>query len=214
MPRGFPAFGVLGAVLAACAGRVEFDRDSDAAASDAGPACVDFDGDGFLAARDGGPCPEAEQRFEPSDCDDEKSRIHPRNVEWVGDGEDWDCDGFDGPELCLDDATDWVEDLPDSCGSGNLVIQTLQTCDVCRGEWTYVLLRAAEVTQPWFSQAVLYVVADSERSYRIVVPDFDRVSPVLAVPARWSVAGYLGADGCDDADGFVSRSTNSPSCTL
>ncbi|MBN1609046.1 MAG: hypothetical protein JW940_20630 [Polyangiaceae bacterium] len=57
-------------------------------------------------------------------------------------------------------------------------------------------------------------MADSERSYRIVVPDFDRVSPVLAVPASWTVVGYLGSDGCDDADGFVSRSTNHSSCTL
>jgi hypothetical protein len=211
--RGPHAFGVLGALVAACAGRVEFDCDGDAAASDAGAPCVDFDGDGFLAGRDGGPCPDSEQRFEPSDCDDGKSGIHPRNVEWLDDGEDWDCDGLDGPELCLGDALDWVEDPPDSCASGNLVIQTLQTCNVCSGMSTYLLVRVAEVAAPWFRQAVLYVVADSEQVYRVDVPDFDRVSPVLAVPARWSVVAYLGADGCDDADRFVSRSTDHSSCT-
>jgi hypothetical protein len=215
MTRGSLVFGVLALLLSGCSGRVDFASDCDLASADAGPTtCVDLDGDGFFAGRDGGTCREADPRFEASDCDDTRVDIHPRNVEWLGDGEDWDCDGLDEPELCLDDALDWVEAVPDSCTSGNLVIQTRQTCEVCSGNMTCLLVRVAAITEPWFRQTILNLVTDTRRAYRIEVPDFDHVSPVLVVPAAWSVVGYLLADGCDDADGFVSRSTNYSSCTL
>jgi hypothetical protein len=92
---------------------------------------VDHDNDGYLAGSDGGPCGEVEQRFEASDCDDSNARIHPRNVEWLGDGKDWDCDGLDAPALCLDSGLEWVGDVPAACDEGNVIIQTRQTCNVC-----------------------------------------------------------------------------------
>jgi hypothetical protein len=214
MARSYQVFGVLALLSVGCSGQAGFQRECDVVSPDAGSTCVDLDGDGFLAGTDGGTCPEAEQRFEPSDCADGTINIHPRNIERLDDGEDWDCDGLDDPELCLDDALDWVEAIPESCGSGSLVIQTRQTCDVCSGNSTYLLVRVVAVREPWFRQTALTLVTDVDQVDRIEVPAFDRVSPVLAVPARWSVASYLAGDGCDDPDGFVSRVTKNSSCTL
>jgi hypothetical protein len=200
------------AVLAGCAGRV--DCDCDGPPPGEAPKCVDHDNDGYLVGSDGGPCEEVDQRLESSDCDDSNGRIHPHNVEWLGDGEDWDCDGLDEPELCLDNGLEWVGDVPAACDAGNIIIQTRQTCNVCSGTDTFVLVRLTELVRPWFRANVLFVVTDAESVYRVDVSDFDGTSPVLAIPARFSVEAYLLLDGCQDTHGLVSQPTNSSSCTL
>ena len=198
----------------ACSGRV--DRSCEDPAPDPLPvaACVDSDEDGYLVGPDGEACPESEARLEPSDCDDQNPDIHPGNVEWLGDDEDWDCDGLDAPELCLRSGLDWVGELPQSCDEGNLVIQYRQTCDVCRGTDTQVLLRVVSVVAPSYPSNELHVVADRKTLFRVALPEFEGTSPELVVPAVWSVEAYLDFDGCDDPNGFVSAPTLSSSCTL
>ena len=161
-----------------------------------------------------GVCLAAEERFEPSDCNDEDPKVHPQNVEWMGDGEDWDCDGLDAPELCLDDGLDWLDELPESCDEGSLVIQRRQTCDVCSGTETYVLLRVVSAVEPSYRMNELLVVTDWQRVYRLQLSDFDGTTPMLAVPARFGVDARLRFGGCDDPDGFVSQPTRHSSCTL
>jgi hypothetical protein len=189
----------------------------DASPTEPAASCEDDDQDGFYAF----PLPEAGCAatggdLELPDCDDYDALVHPYAVERLGDGEDWNCDGLDGVEdLCIDESQGWVGSVPAECPNQNLVIQTRQTCNVCSGTDTYVLVRLVDAYSTYYEQTSrLVLVMDSDTVVELEVPEVDDVSATYAVPARWFVDAYLRVNACFENQGFVSQRTNHDSCTL